>query len=59
MLTLIPSSLGRQLHQAATGRKQFVLVGGGTHFSTMAVGQDQYRRALANFFSLKQLAAAP
>jgi uncharacterized protein len=50
---LIHSELGRKLYDAATGRKQFLLVEGGSHFSTMAVGQAQYRQALAQFFSLK------
>jgi len=50
---LIPSALGQRLYEAATGRKQFLLVDGGTHYSTMAVGQAQYRQALAQFFSLK------
>ena len=38
---------------SATGKKQFMLVEGGSHFSTMAVGQAQYREALAQFFSLR------
>jgi uncharacterized protein len=50
---LIHSELGRRLYEAATGRKKFMLVEGGSHFSTMAVGQAQYREALAQFFSLK------
>jgi alpha-beta hydrolase superfamily lysophospholipase len=50
---LIHSELGRKLYDAATGRKQFVLVEGGSHYSTMAVGQAQYRQALAQFFSLR------
>jgi hypothetical protein len=50
---LIPSGLGHRLYDAATGRKQFLLVEGGSHFSTMSVGQKQYRQALAEFFSLK------
>ncbi|MBC5782382.1 alpha/beta fold hydrolase [Ramlibacter sp. USB13] len=50
---LIPSSLGQRLYDAAQGRKHFLLVDGGTHYSTMAVGVTQYRQALANFFSLK------
>jgi uncharacterized protein len=50
---LIQSDLGRRLYEAATGRKRFVLVEGGSHFSTMAVGQAQYREALSQFFSLK------
>jgi uncharacterized protein len=50
---LIDVSLGRRLYEAATGRKHFVLVEGGSHYSTMSVGQGQYREALAQFFSLK------
>jgi uncharacterized protein len=50
--SLIRSDLGRRLYEAAQGRKQFLLVEGGSHHSTMAVGQSQYRAALAQFFSL-------
>ena len=50
---LIPSDLGRRLYDAATGSKRFVLVEGGSHHSTMAVGQDRYREALAELFSLR------
>jgi uncharacterized protein len=50
--TLVTSALGRKLYDAALGRKQFVLVEGGSHFSTMAVGVEQYRAALADLFSL-------
>ena len=50
---LIPSSLGQRLYDAAAGRKRFLLVDGGTHYSTMAVGLGQYREALASFFSLR------
>jgi alpha-beta hydrolase superfamily lysophospholipase len=49
---LIASDLGRRLYDAARGRKQFVLVNGGSHFSTMTVGQAQYRQALAQLFNL-------
>jgi uncharacterized protein len=51
--TLVTSALGRKLYDAALGRKQFVLVEGGSHFSTMAVGVEQYRAALADLFSLR------
>lgn len=51
--SLIDVSLGRRLFEAASGRKRFVLVEGGSHFSTMSVGFAQYREALAQFFSLK------
>ena len=50
---LIPSSLGQRLYEAASGRKKLLLVDGGTHYSTMAIGQAQYRQALAQLFSLK------
>ncbi len=50
---LIDVSLARRLYEAAAGRKQFLLVEGGSHFSTMSVGFAQYREALADFFSLR------
>ena len=50
---LIDASLGRRLYDAAKGRKRFLLVQGGSHHSTMAIGQAQYREALAQFFSLR------
>lgn len=51
--SLIPYDLGRRLYEAATGRKHFILVEGGSHFSTMAVGLPQYRQALAEVFRLE------
>ena len=50
--SLIRSELGRKLFDAATGRKHFMLVEGGSHHSTMAVGLAQYREVLAKFFNL-------
>jgi len=50
---LIDSELGRKLYEAAKGRKRFLLVEGGSHFSTMAVGLPKYREALADMFSLR------
>jgi alpha-beta hydrolase superfamily lysophospholipase len=50
--SLIQHQLGRRLFDAATGKKQFLLVEGGSHFSTMSVGYAQYRDALTQFFSL-------
>lgn len=50
---LINVELGRKLYEAAQGRKRFVLVHGGSHFSTMTVGLSQYRAALADLFSLR------
>jgi len=50
---LINSELGRKLYDAAQGKKLFLLVEGGSHFSTMSVGQARYREALAALFSLR------
>jgi hypothetical protein len=50
---LITPALGRKLFDAATGPKAFVLVPGGSHHNTNAVGQPLYREALAQFFELK------
>jgi alpha-beta hydrolase superfamily lysophospholipase len=50
--SLINSELGRKLYEAATGRKRFLLVEGGSHFSTMSMGAAKYRAALAELFSL-------
>ena len=49
---LINSDLGRKLYEAAQGSKRFVLVEGGSHHSTMAIGLGKYREALADLFSL-------
>jgi pimeloyl-ACP methyl ester carboxylesterase len=49
---LIKSDLGRKLYEAAQGKKRFLLVQGGSHYSTMAVGLGKYREALAELFSL-------
>ena len=48
--TLIQPSLGRKLFAAASEPKAFVLVEGGSHFTTNALGQTQYRQALAGLF---------
>ena len=50
---LINSELGKKLYEAAQGKKRFLLVEGGSHHSTMAMGLSKYREALADFFSLK------
>ena len=47
---LIKSDLGRKLYEAAQGKKRFVLVEGGSHHSTMAIGLSKYREALAELF---------
>ena len=51
--SLIPPELGRALYERATGPKKFVLVDGGTHYSTNSAGQTQYRQALNELFDLK------
>lgn len=50
---LIQPELGRRLFEAALGPKQFVLVSGGSHHTTNALGQAMYRQALAQLFQLK------
>lgn len=50
---LISSELGRKLFDAAKGRKHFLLVEGGSHYSTMWVGHAKYREALEELFSLR------
>ena len=51
--TLIKPELGRKLFDAAQEPKAFVLVSGGSHHNTNAVGQAQYRVALAQFFNVR------
>jgi uncharacterized protein len=50
---LIPGDLARRLYDAAGGKKRFVLVEGGSHYSTMSVGRAQYREAVQQLFSLQ------
>ena len=47
---LIPPRLGRALYDKAAEPKRFVLVEGGSHHNTNAVGQQQYRQALHDVF---------
>lgn len=57
---LVLPELGRRLFEAARGPKEFMLVEGGSHHSTNAVGQAQYRAAIARLFSLgKSVALSP
>jgi uncharacterized protein len=49
---LIPPALGRELYERAKAPKRFVLVEGGSHHNTNAVGQAQYREAMAELFGL-------
>ncbi|BEU97525.1 alpha/beta fold hydrolase [Acidovorax sp. DW039] len=51
--SLILPALGRKLFDAAQEPKQFVLVEGGSHHTTNAMGMQQYRQALASLFKLQ------
>ena len=44
--------LGRALFERVTAPKRFMLVHGGTHHDTHALGQAQYRQALRDLFGL-------
>ena len=46
----IKPELGRKLYEAAKEPKTFVVVEGGSHFSTNSVGQGQYREAIGQLF---------
>jgi fermentation-respiration switch protein FrsA (DUF1100 family) len=49
---LIPHALGRALFDAAVSAKRFVLVPGGSHHDTHAVGEAPMRQALSELFGL-------
>jgi alpha-beta hydrolase superfamily lysophospholipase len=49
---LIPPELGRKLYERARDPKRFVLVEGGSHHNTNAVGLAQYRASVAELFGL-------
>lgn len=55
---LIPPALGQQLYAAAQGPKRWVLVEGGSHHNTNAVGLPQYRMALEELFDWPAVPAA-
>ena len=50
--SLIRPELGRKLYEKAVSPKRFVLVEGGTHYSTNGAGTTQYREALKELFGL-------
>ena len=52
---LIQPGLGRALFERARSPKRFVLVDGGTHHNTNAVGQDAYRKAIAELFGWRSV----
>ena len=49
---LIRPELGRALYERAAAPKRFVLVEGGTHYSTNRIGRRQYREALRELFGI-------
>jgi uncharacterized protein len=51
--SLIKPELGRALYERAKQPKRFVLVEGGTHHNTNAVGQLQYRQAVGELFGMQ------
>ena len=55
---LIKPELGRQLYERAAEPKRWLLVEGGSHHNTNALGLDQYREAVAQLFGLKPPARA-
>jgi alpha-beta hydrolase superfamily lysophospholipase len=50
--SLIPPALGRALFDRVTTPKRFVLVEGGTHYTTNRLGREQYRAALQDLFGV-------
>jgi alpha-beta hydrolase superfamily lysophospholipase len=50
--SLIRPELGRALYERAAQPKRFVLVEGGTHYSTNGVGKQLYQSALKELFGL-------
>jgi alpha-beta hydrolase superfamily lysophospholipase len=50
---LIVPTLGRALFDRARAPKRFVLVDGGTHHNTNAVGHEAYRDAVAELFGVR------
>jgi len=49
---LIRPELGRALYERAASPKRFVLVPGGTHYSTNGLGQAKYREAVRELFGV-------
>jgi alpha-beta hydrolase superfamily lysophospholipase len=50
--SLIRPELGRALFERAVGPKRFVLVEGGSHYNTNALGQSLYRESMRDLFGL-------
>lgn len=56
---LISPELGRALFERAREPKRFVLVPGGSHHNTNALGQGQVREAMAELFGLAPMTRTP
>ena len=52
---LIQPTLGRALYERAHAPKRFVLVDGGTHHNTHALGHEAYRAAIAELFGVRAM----
>jgi hypothetical protein len=50
---LIQPMLGRELYERGRSPKRFVLVEGGTHHNTNAIGHEAYRDAVAEMFGVR------
>jgi alpha-beta hydrolase superfamily lysophospholipase len=50
---VIQPTLGRALYERAHAPKRFLLVEGGTHHNTNAVGHEAYRQAVAELFGVR------
>ncbi|MET0345023.1 MAG: alpha/beta fold hydrolase [Casimicrobiaceae bacterium] len=54
---MVPSRFSEALYKAAPAPKKLLLVDGAGHNNTMIVGEQEYRQALAELFSLPEVAA--
>jgi uncharacterized protein len=52
--SVIPLKLGQRLYELAQGPKRLVVVQDGTHHNTNALGQSQYRQAVAELFGITE-----
>jgi alpha-beta hydrolase superfamily lysophospholipase len=50
---MVPHRLGRALYGLATPPKRFVLVDGAAHENASALGQEQFRQAVADLFGIR------
>jgi fermentation-respiration switch protein FrsA (DUF1100 family) len=48
---IVPYEMGEKLYAAATSKKRFLRVEGGTHHNLSAIAFDDYRRAIRELFT--------